>query len=149
MGCVGAEVKEAVLVHGGCLEDGHIRTVFFGHIPVEAGQLRIAHGAVEGKALGNGFSLDAAHMPGVPGEVVSRVFDLEDLGDPHEDAAAEVDVIKLRKPFGDLRIHSHRSAGSPGVIDPVAGFYGFCRFAGGHKLVLIHFSDIHGLGPHF
>ena len=57
-------------------------------------------------ALGNGFSLDAAHMPGVPGEVVSRVFDLEDLGDPHEDAAAEVDVIKLRKPFGDLRIHS-------------------------------------------
>ena len=85
MGSAGAEVEVAVLVHRCHLEDSDVQRV--GTLAVVAGQLRIADGGVEREALCDGFALNAAHVPAVPGHVGSGVVDLENLRHPHQDAA--------------------------------------------------------------
>ena len=118
MGSAGAEVEVAVLVHRSHLEDGDVQRV--GTLAVVAGQLRIADGGVEREALCDGFALDAAHVPAVPGHVGSGVVDLEDLRHPHQDAAAEIDVLQFGQALGKGGVHGHGGVDAPTVIHPVA-----------------------------
>ena len=141
MRCTGAEVEIAVLVHGGHLEHGHIQRVRA--LTVVTGQLGITDGGVEGKALGNGLALNAAHVPAVPGHVGSRVVDLEDLRHPHQDAAPEVDSFQLRQAFCQLGVHGHRGVHSPAVIHPVAAFDQSGSLRSSHKLLCVQFLAIH------
>ena len=141
MRSAGAEVEVAVLVHRSHLEDGDVQRV--GTLAVVAGQLRIADGGVEREALCDGFALNAAHVPAVPGHVGSGVVDLEDRGHPHQDAAAEVDTFQLRQTLCDLGIHRHRGVHSPAVIHPVAALDQRSSLLGSHLFLGIHFHEIH------
>ena len=81
MGCVRSEVEETVLVHRGNLEDSDIRLVL--GFSVISRKLGVTERSVVAEALCDRFSLDPAHMPGVPCHMFSRVLDLEDLRYPH------------------------------------------------------------------
>ena len=141
MGSAGAEVEVTVLIHGGHLEHGHIDGVRA--LTVVAGQLGITDGGIEGEALRNGLALNAAHMPTVPGHVGSGVVDLEDLRDPHQNAAAEVDPFQLRQTLCDLGIHRHRGVHSPAVIHPVTAFDQSSSLCGRHAFLSVQFHKIH------
>ena len=141
MGSTGPEVEVAVLVHRGHLKDRHIHGVRA--VAVVAGQLGIADGGVEGEALRNGLALDAAHVPAVPCHMGSGVVDLEDLRHPHQDAAAEVDVLQFRQTLCDGSIHSHRGVHGPAIIHPVAALDQSSGLLGGHFLLRIQFRVIH------
>ena len=146
MGGVRSEVEVTVLIHRGYLDDGNVR---LGHIavPVEAGKLTVAHRRVEGESLFDGLALDAAHMPGVPGHMFRRVFNLEDLRYPHADAAAEIHIVKLRKALRNFLIYCNRNAGGPAVINPVTGFNDGCGLFRRYQFFLIHFCHIHICPP--
>ena len=141
MGSAGAEVEVTVLIHGGHLEHGHIDGVRA--LTVVAGQLGITDGGIEGEALRNGLALDAAHMPAVPGHVGSGVVDLEDLRDPHQNAAAEVDPFQLRQALGQLGIHSNGGVHGPAVIHPVTAFDQSSSLCGRHAFLSVQFHKIH------
>ena len=59
VGGVGAEIKEAVLIHGSNLEYSYIERS--GGLSVVSWKLRVTDRSIVGKALGNGLSLDSAH----------------------------------------------------------------------------------------
>ena len=141
MRSAGAEVEVAVLVHRRHLKDGDIQRV--GAFAVIAGKLRIPDGGVERKALCDGLALDAAHMPAVPGHVGSRIVDLEDLGHPHQDAAAEVDILQLRQALCKGGVHGHRGVDTPAVVHPVAALDQRGSLLGGHLFLRVHFLKIH------
>ena len=141
MGSAGAEVEVAVLVHRSHLEDGDVQRV--GTLAVVAGQLRIADGGVEREALCDGFALNAAHVPAVPGHVGSGVVDLEDLRHPHQDAAAEIDVFQFGQALGKGGVHGHGGVDAPAVIHPVAALDQRSSLLGSHLFLGIHFHEIH------
>ena len=142
-----AEVKVAVAVHRRHLEDGYVRLRL--RLPVISGKLRIADRRVKTEALGDGLALDAAHMPGIPGHMLRRVLDLKNFRNPHQNAAAEVDVRKLRQPLCQGVIHRHRRSGRPAVIDPVAGFYDGRGLFRCHQLFFVHLFKFHVVKPRF
>ena len=141
MGSAGAEVEVTVLIHGGHLEHGHIDGVRA--LTVVAGQLGITDGGVEGEALGNGLALNAAHVPAVPGHVGSGILDLEDGGHPHQDAAAEVDILQLGQTLCNGSVHCNGGVHSPAVIHPVAAFDQRGSLVSCHFLLRIQFRKIH------
>ena len=141
MRSTGAEVEVAMLVHGRDLEHCHIHGVLA--VAVVTGQLRITDGGVEGEALRNGLALNAAHVPAVPGHVGSRVVDLEDLRHPHQDAAAEIDVLQLRQTLCDGSIDCHRGVHSPAVVHPIAALDQGSGLIGSHLFLRIQFRIIH------
>ena len=67
----------------------------------------------------------------------------------NENAAAEVDVRKLRQPFCQGVIHRHRRSGRPAVIDPVAGFYDGRGLFRRHQLFFVHLFKFHVVKPRF
>ena len=134
MRSAGTEVEVAMLVHGGHLKYCHIHGVIA--LAVVAGQLRVADGGVEGEALRNGLALNAAHVPAVPGHVGSGVVDLEDLRHPHQDAAAEVDILQLGQTLCNGSVHCN-------VIHPVAAFDQSGSLRSSHKLLCVQFLAIH------
>ena len=72
MGSTWPEVKVAVLVHGGYLKHCHIiRAV---KIAVVSRELGITDWCIERTAAADQFSLIAAHMPGVPGKVLTGIL---------------------------------------------------------------------------
>ena len=144
---VGAKVKVAVVVHGGNLEHGNIHIL--GHIAVVAGQLGIADGAVEAEALCHSLTLNAAHVPAVPAEMLGRVFDLEDLGNPHQNAAAELNILQFGQALCNGCIHSHGGAGGPAIVHPVTAFYQSGSLFGSGQFLLIACFEIHLPKPHF
>ena len=81
MGSVRSEVEETVLVHRGNLEYSYVRLIL--RFSVISWKLRITDRSIVAEALRDRFSLDTAHMPGVPCHMFSRVLDLEDLRYPH------------------------------------------------------------------
>ena len=141
VGSTGAKVKIAVLVHGGHLEHRHIHGVRA--VAIVAGQFRVADGGVEGEALGNGLALNAAHVPAVPGHVGSGILDLEDGGHPHQDAAAEVDILQLGQTLCNGSVHCNGGVHSPAVIHPVAAFDQRGSLVSCHFLLRIQFRKIH------
>ncbi len=141
MRSAGTEVEVAMLVHGGHLKYCHIHGVIA--LAVVAGQLRVADGGVEGEALRNGLALNAAHVPAVPGHVGSGVVDLEDLRHPHQDAAAEIDVLQFGQALGKGGVHSHGGVDAPAVIHPVAALDQRSSLLGSHLFLGIHFHEIH------
>ena len=136
-----AEVEVAVSVHGSGLEHHHIhrREV----LPVETGQFRVAHGGEIAHALGDDLAVDAAAVPGVPGEVVTGVLGLGDLGHPHGDAAADLHVSELVLALGQGLVQGHGVVGAPGVVHPVAGFDHLDSLLGGGQLLLVHSLIVH------
>ena len=137
----GSKVEVTVGVHGGYLEHRHIYGVRA--FPVITGQLRVADGAVERKPLCNGFALNAAHVPAVPGHMGSRVRDLENLGHPHQDAAMEIDPFQLGQALGQGCIHRHRGVGGPAVAHPIAALHQGGSLGCGHLLVCIQCLEVH------
>ena len=118
MGSTWSKVKVSVFVHRRHLEHCHVHTL---HIfAVIARQLGIADGRIIGHALGDHLALDAAHVPGVPCHVCSRIFNFENLRFPHQDTATEVHIVKLRKTFGKFFVEIHRCCYGPAVIHPVS-----------------------------
>ena len=141
VGSTGAKVEIAVLVHGGHLEHRHIHGVRA--VAIVAGQFRVADGGVEGEALGNGLALNAAHVPAVPGHVGSGILDLEDSGHPHQDAAAEVDILQLGQTLCNGSVHRYGGVHGPAVIHPVAAFDQRGSLVSCHFLLRIQFRKIH------
>ena len=129
------------------LEHGNIHIL--GHIAVVAGQLRIADGAVEAEALCHSLTLNAAHVPAVPAEMLGGVFDLEDLGNPHQNAAAELDILQFGQALCNGCIHSHGGAGGPAIVHPVTAFYQSGSLFGSGQFLLISCFEIHLPKPHF
>ena len=136
-----AEVEVAVGVHRSGLKHHHVhgREV----LPVETGQLRIAHGGEIAHALGDDLAVDAAAVPGVPGEMVAGVLGLGDLGHPHGDAAADLYVGEFVLALGQGLVQGHRVVGAPGVVHPVAGFDHLDSLLGGGQLLLVHSMIVH------
>ena len=141
MRSAGAEVEVAVLIHRGHLEHRHVQRV--AAFTVVAGQLGITDGAIEREALRNGLALDAAHVPAVPRHVGSGVRDLEDLGHPHQDAAAEVDILQFGQTLRDLGVHRYRGVHSPAIVHPVTAFDQCSSLSGGHFFLSVQFRKIH------
>ena len=130
----------AVLVHGGHLDHGHVHGQV---VPIEPGQLGIAHGGEEAHALGDDLPVNAAAMPAVPGEVVPGVLGLGDLGHPHGHAAAHLHVVQLILPGGQGLVQGHGVVGTPAVVHPVAGLDDLYRLVGGGQLLLIQCLIVH------
>ena len=135
------KVEISVFVHRGHLEDGDIDGVLA--LPVIAGQLGITDGSVEGEALGHSLPLDAAHVPAVPGHVSGGVLNLEDGGGPHQDAAAEIDILQFGQAFGKGGVHGHRGIHGPAVIHPVAALDHGSSGVGSDELALIFSPVVH------
>ena len=141
VGGVRSEIEEAVLVHGSCLEHSYVERSL--GVAVVSWKLRVADRSVEGEALGDGLSLNAAHMPGVPCQMLRRILNFENLRNPHEDAAAEIHIVELRHSLCKSRVKSNGRARAPAVVNPVAGLYHSGSLIGRHKFCFIHFSVIH------
>ena len=141
MGGAGTKVEVTVGVHGGHLKNGDVHRICA--FPVVAGQLGVADGGVEGKALSDRLALNAAHMPAVPGHVGSGVLNLEDLRHPHQDAAPEVDPFQLRQPLCQLGIHRHRGVYRPAVVHPVTALDQSSSFGSRHAFLRIQIHKIH------
>ena len=136
-----AEVEVAVGIHGGGLEHHHVHR---GQIlPVEAGQLGVAHGTEVAHALGDDLAVDAAAVPGVPGEVVAGVLRLGDLGHPHGDAAPDLYIGELILAGGESLVQGNGVVGAPGVVHPVAGSDHLDGLLGRGQLLLVHCLIIH------
>ena len=82
-------------------------------------------------------------MPAVPGHVGSGVVDLEDLRHPHQDAAAEIDVLQFGQALGKGGVHGHGGVDAPAVIHPVAALDQRSSLLGSHLFLGIHFHEIH------
>ena len=90
-------------------------------VAVEARQLAVAHGDEIAHALGDNLAVDAAAMPGVPGEVLTGVLGLADLGHPHRHAAADLDVLHFTLARGEGLVQKLGEARAEAVVHPVAG----------------------------
>ena len=55
-------------------------------------------------------------MPGVPGEVLTGVLGLADLGHPHRHAAADLDVLELILACGQSLVERVGMVGAPAVV---------------------------------
>ena len=130
-----------MLVHGGHLGEDHVHGVQV--LPVEAGQLGIAHGGEPAHALGDDLTVNAGAVPGVPGEVLPGVVGLGDLGHPHGHAAADLHVLQLILTGGQSLVQLHGVVGAPGVVHPVAGLDQLGSLSGGGQLALIQCLKIH------
>ena len=137
-----AEVEVAVAVHGGDLEHGHVHLHL---LPVEPGELGVAHGDEVPHALGGDLAVDAAHVPGVPGKVLPGVLRLGDLRHPHSDAALHLHVVQLVLPGGQGPVQGHRVVGAPAVVHPVPGLHQLHRILRGGSFFLIKRLVVHGL----
>ena len=131
----------AVLVHGGHLGEDHVHGVQV--LPVEPGQLGVAHGGEPAHALGDDLPVDAGAVPGVPGEVLAGVVGLGDLGHPHGHAAADLHVFQLVLTGGQGLVQGHGMVGAPSVIHPVTGLDQLDGLGSGGQLALIHCLKIH------
>ena len=145
VGSRNSEAEVAVGVHGSHLDHSHIRGGVA--VPIETGQLRIAHGAEIAHALADDLAVHAAAVPGVPGEVVTSVIRLAHLGHPHGHAAVDLHVKQLVLPGSQSLVQSDRLIAAPTVIHPVTGLDNLHRFLSGSQLLLIQFLNIHRLLP--
>ena len=140
-GAAGTEIEPAVLVHGGHLEHGHVQAL--DAVAVIPRQLRIPQGDVIGEALAHGLALDAAHVPGVPAEMLRRIGHIENGGLVGQDTAPDLHVGQLAHPPGQRLIQGIRRADAPAVIHPVAGLDGLDRLVGRCQLLFVHFLVAH------
>ena len=145
MGSIWSEVEITVLVHRSDLEYSYIR--FGCGLTIVSRKLGITDRSIEAESLCDCLSLDTAHVPGVPGHMSCRVFDLEDLRYPHQDTAAEVYILQFRKTFCDSSIDCYRSASGPAIVNPVARFNDGSSFFSGNQLFCIQFLVIHTYSP--
>ena len=145
MGAAGAEVEPAVLIHGSYLEHGHIQRL--DAVAVISRQLGIPQGDVIGEALADGLALDAAHVPGVPGEMVRRVRHIENGGPVGQDAAPDLHVCQLVHPAGQRLVQRIRGTDAPAVVHPVAGLDGLDRLVRRRQLLFVHFLVAHIMFP--
>ena len=145
VGAAGAEVEPAMLVHGCHLEHGHIQSL--DAVAVVAGQLGVAQGDVVGKALIDGLALDAAHVPGVPCEVLSGIGHVKNRRPVGQDAAPDVDVLQLPHPLGQSHVQRIGGADAPAVIHPVTGLDGLHCLVSGGQFLLILFPKAHVFVP--
>ena len=145
MGSIWSEVEITVLIHRSDLEYSYIR--FGCGLTIVSRKLGITDRSIEAESLCDCLSLDTAHMPAVPGHVGSGVVDLEDLRDPHQNAAAEVHVLQLGQAGSQGLIHGHRGAGGPAIVNPVARFNDGSSFFSGNQLFCIQFLVIHTYSP--
>ena len=141
VGAAGTEIEPAVLVHGGHLEHGHVQAL--DAVAVIPRQLRIPQGDVIGEALAHGLALDAAHVPGVPAEMLRRIGHIENGGLVGQDTAPDLHVGQLAHPPGQRLIQGIRRADAPAVIHPVAGLDGLDRLVGRCQLLFVHFLVAH------
>ena len=132
----------AVLIHRRDLDHRNINRGVA--VAVEAWQLAVAHGDEIAHALGDNLAVDAAAMPGVPGEVLTGVLGLADLGHPHRHAAANLDVLELILACGQSLVERVGMVGAPAVVDPVAALDDLDGFRGRGQLLLIKRCVIHG-----
>ena len=137
----GAEVKPAVLVHGGHLEHGHIHGL--DAVAVVAGQLGIPQGDVIRESLLDGLALHAAHMPGIPGKVLSCVGNIKNGGTVGQNAAADIDVLQALHPLGQRLVQRHRGADAPTVVQPHAGVHTFDGLLCRGQLLLVFLLIAH------
>ena len=135
----------AVLVHRRDLDHRHVHLGVA--VAIEARQLAVAHGREIAHSLGDDLAVDAAAMPGMPGEVLAGVLRLADLGHPHRHAAADLDVAQLALTGGKRLVERVGMVRAPAVIDPVAALDGLDRLGGGGQLLLIEFLNVHRWSP--
>ena len=136
------EAEVAVLIHRGNLEHSYI---YGKAVAVEAGKLGISHGAEEAHALGDDLAVNTGAVPGVPGEVLACVLCLCDLGHPHGNAAADLNIIKLVLASSQSLIQLDGVVDAPAVINPVAGLNNAYSLFSAGKLGIIHFLIGHDL----
>ena len=141
MGTAGAEVEPAVLIHGRHLEHGHVQGL--DAVPVIARQLGIAQGNVIGEALLDGLPLNAAHVPGVPGEMPGGVRHVEDGGAAGQDAAPDVHILQFPHPGGQGLVQGVGRADRPAVIQPVARLDGLDSLSGAGQLLAVFLLIAH------
>ena len=141
------EVEVSVGVHRRRLDHDHVHRLQA--LPVEPGQLRVAHGAEVAHSLADDLPVNAAAVPGVPGEVLPGVLRLGDLRHPHGDAAPDLDVGELVLPGRQSLVQGHRMVGAPGVVHPVAGLDRLDRLFRGGQLLLVHCLIVHFQFPPF
>ena len=134
----------AVAVHGGDLDHGHVHGDVF---PVEPGQLGVAHGAEEAHPLGDDLPVDAAAVPGVPGEVLAGVVGLGDLRHPHGDAAADFHIVQLVLAGGQGAVQGNGVVGAPAVVHPGARLHHLDGLLGRGQLLLVKCLIIHFFCP--
>ena len=128
------EVEVAVGVHGGDLKHGHVH---WETVPVKPGQLRIAQRAEVAHAFGHNLAVNAAHMPGIPDEMLSGIFCLCDFWHPHGNTAPDLHIRKLIFPLSQSLVQGHRVVGTPAIFHPVAGLDHLDRLGGGGQLLFI------------
>ena len=137
----GAEVEPAVLIHGGHLEHGHIQGL--DAVPVIARQLGIAQGDIVGKALPDGFPLNAAHMPGIPCKMAGGVRHVEDGRPAGQNAAPDVHVLQFPHPGGQGLVQGVGRADRPAIIQPVAGLHDLDGLTGAGQLLTVFLLIAH------
>ena len=142
----GAEIEPAVLIHGCHLEHGHVQSL--DAVAVVAGQLGIAQRDIIGESLPNSLALNAAHMPGVPGEVAGSIGNVKNSGTTGQNSAADIDIRQLREPLCQRPIQSVCSTGAPAIIHPHSRLHRFNSFICGGQLLLILFLIAHDDSSH-
>ena len=141
VGGVGAEVEVAVLIHGSALHKEDALGVF--GFPAVLGHFGVADGSIEAEAAVDHLALDTAHMPAVPGEVILGIGNIKHLGLPHQDAAAELNVMQFLQTLGHSVIAGLGGVGDPAPCDPVAVLNTFDSFFRCGQLALIQCFVIH------
>ena len=141
VGTAGAKVKPAVLIHRRDLKHRHIQGL--DTVGIVSRQLRIAQGDVKGEARADSLALNAAHMPGVPGEMAGGVGHIKNRRLVGQDAAPDLHIRQLLHPLRQGLVQRDGRTDAPPVVQPVAGFDHLDRLAGGGQLLLILVLIVH------
>ena len=145
MGCAGSEVEISVLIHGRHLHHSH--TAGSNIVPIVPGQLRIPDRAVVCASPVYQLALDAAHMPGIPAEVLSRVLPLKDCQGLYQNAAPQLYVRQLIGALCQRLIQRVRCGHAPSEIHPVPRADFPYRLIGGYQFLLVFLRKIHFRNP--
>ena len=137
----GSQVKVSVSVHGTDLQDRHIQRIL--SVQIIAGKLGILQRSVEAEPCGSGFSLDAAHMPAVPDEMLLGILYFENFRHVHQNTAVYLNIVHLGHSLCELSVNRDVCGRAPAVIYPVA-VLNHCRgLCGSYQFLLILLRIIH------
>ena len=115
--------------------------------PVITGKLGILERRIEGAAAAYQLPLYSRHMPGVPGEVLSRVLALKYRGGMIEDPSPNIHIKELVRPFCKCLVTGLGGVCTPPEIHPVPALDDRDRLVRGYQFAFVLLVNIHNPFP--
>ncbi len=144
VGSADPKVKIPMPVHGGGLEHSHIHMPYV--FPVIPEHLRIPQGLVKAHPLINQLPLNAAAMPGIPGDPFLGIGDFGDFWLPQGNPAPKIHVpqgrVLLHTP-GQLPVQHAGMDHTKPIIHPGPRLYRLHCLLGGNPFFPIFLLIIH------